>query len=84
MSIVSNTLSINSGCSLKAEVHQIETYRDLLFDQIDSFQRFFENCTAQNGMPQLPLELNNGLKSIDFKAEASCGCFSFILKPYFI
>ncbi|KAG5678268.1 hypothetical protein PVAND_007958 [Polypedilum vanderplanki] len=71
MSIVSNTLSINSGCSLKAEVHQIETYRDLLFDQIDSLQRFFDTCNEQNGLHHMQsFELNNGLKSIDFKSEA--------------
>lgn len=66
MSIVSNTLSItSSGCSLKTEIHQIETYRDILLDQIDSLQKFFD--AVQNG--QHSIELENGLKSVEFKAE---------------
>jgi collagen type IV alpha-3-binding protein len=75
MSIQSNTLSTASGNSLKQtsrnlreKLHEIETYRDILNDQIDALQKFFNVCATQNGF-QTHFEAECGLKMMDFKGE---------------
>lgn len=75
MSIVSNTLSTTSGNSLKQssrnmreKLHEIETYRDILFGQIDALQKFFDACAGHSGL-QDKFEVDYGVKTIDFKGE---------------
>lgn len=72
MSIISNTLSTTSGNSLKQnlreKLHEIETYRDILFDQINSLQKFFDACAAQGDL-QNTFESESGLRIVDFKGE---------------
>lgn len=78
MSIQSNTLSITSGSSLKQQtsrnlrekLHEVETYRDILFTQINSLQQFFDACAAQSPLFQETMEAESGLKTVDFKGEA--------------
>lgn len=79
VSLQSQTLSTASGCevdrtgrTLKEKLHEIETFRDILYNQIDTLQRYFDAAASQkpvNGM-ESHLELGNGLKTIDFKGEA--------------
>lgn len=82
MSLQSTTLSTASGCevdrtarTLKEKLHEIETFRDILYNQIDTLQRYFDATAAAqphtsiNGI-ESHLELGDGLKSIDFKGEA--------------
>jgi collagen type IV alpha-3-binding protein len=75
MSIVSNTLSTTSGCTLqqnlREKIHEIETYRDILFDQINVLQNFFDTCADKNGLLMNSLELENGLRTHDFKGEVN-------------
>lgn len=75
LSIQSNTLSTTSGSSLiqssrnlREKLDEVETYRDILNDQIATLQRFFDACSV-NGSVQ-SLEIDHGLSSIDFKGEA--------------
>jgi collagen type IV alpha-3-binding protein len=72
MSIVSTTLSTTSGNSLKQTIreklNEIETYRELLYNQIDALQKFFDACADKNGLLS-SLELDNGLRTYDFKGE---------------
>lgn len=77
MSIQSNTLSTTSGSSLmqtsrnlREKLHEIETYRDILFDQINSMQKFFDACAAQSSQFQEAMEAESSLKTLDFKGEA--------------
>jgi collagen type IV alpha-3-binding protein len=74
MSIISS-LSTTSGNSLKQnsrglreKLHEIETYRDILFNQIDTLQKYFDAC-AQTAGPQNNFESDLGLKPMDFKGE---------------
>lgn len=56
MSISSTTLSTTSGSSvlkdrgLKVKVAELETYRDILVQQIDTIQKYFDACTTQAGV----------------------------------
>lgn len=72
MSIVSTTLSTQSGNSLKQTIREklieIETYREIIFNQIDALQKFFDSCADKNGLLS-SLEIDNGLKTFDFKGE---------------
>jgi collagen type IV alpha-3-binding protein len=76
MSIQSNTLSVHSGSSLKTsrnlreKVHEVETFRDILFDQINSLQKFFDACAVQSSSFQETLNAESGLNTLDFKGEA--------------
>lgn len=79
VSLQSTTLSTASGCevdrtgrTLREKLHEIETFRDILYNQIDTLQRYFDAAAAaqpSNGL-ESQLELGEGLKSIDFKGEA--------------
>ncbi|XP_070509670.1 ceramide transfer protein [Chironomus tepperi] len=73
MSIVSTTLSTTSGNSLKQTIreklNEIETYREILYNQIDALQKFFDACADKNGLLS-SLEIDNGLRTYDFKGEA--------------
>ncbi|XP_063698309.1 ceramide transfer protein [Culicoides brevitarsis] len=82
VSLQSQTLSTASGCeidrtgrTLREKLHEIETFRDILYNQIDTLQRYFD-AAAQigakpvNGSESQGTELGEGLKTIDFKGEA--------------
>lgn len=75
MSIQSNTLSTASGSSLKQnsrslreKLNEVETYRDILSEQIETLQRYFDGCALNGGAQNL--ETEHGLRTIDFKGEA--------------
>lgn len=77
MSLQSNTLSAASGGSLKKtqrnlkeKVGEIETFKDILFGQIETLQRYFDACADINKSTGKPLDLGDGLKPIDFKGES--------------
>lgn len=77
MSLQSNTLSAASGSSLKKtqrnlkeKVGEIETFKDILFGQIETLQRYFDACAEINKSTGKPLDLGDGLKPIDFKGES--------------
>lgn len=82
ISLQSNTLSTTSnrdvdrtGRTLKEKLHEIETFRDILYNQIDTLQRYFDACAVNSlknnsNQNDFPFELGNGLKTIDFKGEA--------------
>lgn len=75
MSIQSNTLSTASGSSLKQnsrnlreKLNEVETYRDILNEQIATLQLYFDACAVSGGVQNL--ETDHGLRAIDFKGEA--------------
>ncbi|XP_023301176.2 ceramide transfer protein isoform X1 [Lucilia cuprina] len=77
MSLQSNTVSVASGSSLKKsqrnlkeKVGEIETFKDILFGQIETLQRYFDACAEANKGTDIPLDLGDGLKPIDFKGES--------------
>lgn len=81
VSLQSTTLSIASGCevdrtgrTLKEKLHEIETFRDILYNQIDTLQRYFDAAAATSTKPvngiESHVELGDGLDPIDFKGEA--------------
>lgn len=85
VSLQSTTLSTASTCeidrtgrTLKEKVHEIETFRDILYNQIDTLQRYFDaaaltaTTTHQlaNGIESHAVNLGDDLKTIDFKGEA--------------
>ncbi|XP_073840208.1 ceramide transfer protein isoform X1 [Musca autumnalis] len=77
MSLQSNTVSVASGSSLKKtqrnlkeKVGEIETFKDILFGQIETLQRYFDACADINKGMDKPLDLGDGLKPIDFKGES--------------
>ncbi|EDX09673.1 GD13006 [Drosophila simulans] len=77
MSLQSNTISLTSGGSLKKtqrnlreKVGELETFKDILFGQIETLQRYFDACSEVNKNNAQPLDLGDGLKSIDFKGES--------------
>lgn len=68
-------MSTASGCSLKhssrnlrEKVHEIETFRDILSEQISVLQRYFEACSTNGVVHQL--EAENEILLTDFKGEA--------------
>jgi len=76
MSLQSNTISLTSGGSLKKtqrnlreKVGELETFKDILFGQIETLQRYFDACSEVNKNNAQPLDLGDGLKSIDFKVK---------------
>ncbi|KAH8365518.1 hypothetical protein KR093_001639, partial [Drosophila rubida] len=77
MSLQSNTISLASGGSLKRtlrnlreKVGELETFKDILFGQIETLQRYFDACSELNKSNAQPLDLGDGLKPIDFKGES--------------
>lgn len=81
VSLQSTTMSIASGCegdriarTLKEKLHEIETFRDILYNQIDTLQRYFDAAALTAAKPingiESHLELGDGLNPIDFKGEA--------------
>ncbi|KAH8302606.1 hypothetical protein KR044_008783 [Drosophila immigrans] len=77
MSLQSNTISLASGGSLKRtlrnlreKVGELETFKDILFGQIETLQRYFDACSELNKSNVQPLDLGDGLKPIDFKGES--------------
>lgn len=75
LSIQSNTLSTTSGSSLKLssrnlreKLHEVETYRDILNEQIVTIQRYFDAFLV-SGSHNQSLELER-LRPEDFKGEA--------------
>lgn len=74
MSLQSNTISLASGGSMKKtqrnlreKVGELETFKDILFVQIETLQRYFDACSELNKSNAQPLDLGDGLKPIDFK-----------------
>lgn len=79
VSLQSNTLSITSGSSLKRanrslreKVYEIETFKDILFGQIETLQRYFDACAEQKivlngGALPAKLEFSDAIKPIDFR-----------------
>lgn len=49
-------------------MHEVETYRDILSDQIATLQRYFDACASVGGIQNL--EIDHELRAIDFKGEA--------------
>ncbi|KAM8710686.1 hypothetical protein ACLKA7_017327 [Drosophila subpalustris] len=77
MSLQSNTISLASGGSLKRtirnlreKVGELETFKDILFGQIETLQRYFDACSELNKNNAQPLDLGDGLKPIDFRGES--------------
>lgn len=76
LSIQSNTLSTTSGSSLikqssrnlREKLHEVETYRDILNEQIATLQRYFDACAVDGGGQNF--ETDHDLRKIDFKGEA--------------
>lgn len=54
--------------NLQLKVNEIETYRDILNEEISTLQQFFDACGASGGVQNL--EAEHGLKAVDFKGEA--------------
>lgn len=83
ISLVSNTQSITSAGSftkrgvrgLKEKLAELETFRDILIKQIDTLQKYFDNCTenAKNISSKenkVETMFNPAEQSVDFKGEA--------------
>ncbi|XP_043256945.1 ceramide transfer protein isoform X1 [Colletes gigas] len=84
ISLVSNTQSITSAGSftkrgvrgLKEKLAELETFRDILIKQIDTLQKYFDNCAenAKNiSMKENKVEttmFDPAKHSVDFKGEA--------------
>ncbi|VEN43325.1 unnamed protein product [Callosobruchus maculatus] len=75
VSLQSNTFSTASGSSfkrssrnIKEKLAEIETFKDILCQQIDTLQKYFDYCVEHNATSCLPAEDN--LPTIDFKGEA--------------
>ncbi|XP_015598669.1 collagen type IV alpha-3-binding protein isoform X2 [Cephus cinctus] len=83
VSLVSNTQSTASGGSfskrgfrvLKEKLAEIETFKDILVQQIDTLQKYFDNCAenAKNGPNKenkIETAFDPAEQSVDFKGEA--------------
>lgn len=81
VSLISNTQSTTSGGSfskrgtrnLKEKIAELETFKDILSQQIDTLQKYFDNCAdiaKQTSLINDNLINDASLKSIDFKGEA--------------
>lgn len=77
VSLQSNNLSTASGSSLKRanrslreKVNEIETFKDILYGQIETLQRYFDACAELHKDEGKPFDLGDGLKPIDFKGES--------------
>ena len=70
MSISSNTMSTTSSSSfrkgrgLKVKLAELETYRDILVQQIDTLQKYFDTCATDIGTSTTTVHtIPNGLLS---------------------
>ncbi|XP_014225867.1 collagen type IV alpha-3-binding protein isoform X2 [Trichogramma pretiosum] len=87
ISLVSNTQSTASAGSfskrgirgLKEKLAEIETFKDILMQQVDTLQKYFDNCAengriAQDSYNKLADDKTDGIdpaeQAIDFKGEA--------------
>lgn len=79
VSLQSTTLSTASGSSfkrsnrsLREKLNEIETFKDILFGQIDTLQKYFDACAehAIKNDNTKSLDLGDTLRPIDFKGEA--------------
>lgn len=72
VSLQSNNLSISGNVvdksTLREKINEIETYNDILYNQINTLQRYFDSVSSASSLPVI--ELGNGQKTIDFKGEA--------------
>ena len=66
MSISSNTLSSGSGFpkthTLRAKLAELETYRDILVQQIDTLQKYFDMCSRKN--LNMPYDINDAAELV--------------------
>ncbi|XP_015117412.1 collagen type IV alpha-3-binding protein [Diachasma alloeum] len=81
VSLISNTQSTTSGGSfskrisrsLKEKLNELETFKDILSQQVDTLQKYFDNC-AENAKNSGKTDRNDSfdpaLQSVDFKGEA--------------
>lgn len=79
VSLQSTTLSTTSGSSLKRsnrslreKLNEIETFKDILFGQIETLQKYFDAC-AEHSLKNdniKPIDLGDTLRPIDFRGEA--------------
>lgn len=53
---------------MREKLNEVETYRDILSEQIATLQRYFDVCSVNGGVQNL--EAEHGLRSADFKGEA--------------
>lgn len=69
---IQSTLSTNSTSTLsrnlREKLYEIETYRDLLVDQIETLQKYFDVCGDQ--LDEKTLETDYGLKTVNFRGES--------------
>ncbi|XP_063971945.1 ceramide transfer protein isoform X1 [Diachasmimorpha longicaudata] len=81
VSLISNTQSTTSGGSfskrisrsLKEKLNELETFKDILSQQVDTLQKYFDNCAenAKNSGKTDKTDLfDPALQSVDFKGEA--------------
>ncbi|KAL6443446.1 hypothetical protein ACFW04_002947 [Cataglyphis niger] len=83
ISLVSNTQSTTSAGSftkrgirgLKEKLAEIETFRDILIKQIDTLQKYFDNCAenvknTSKKEKKIETMFNPAEQSVDFKGEA--------------
>ncbi|KAK2582663.1 hypothetical protein KPH14_004941 [Odynerus spinipes] len=83
ISLVSNTQSTTSAGSftkrgvrgLKEKLAEIETFKDILIKQIDTLQKYFDNCAdnaknASSKENKIETKFNPAEQSVDFKGEA--------------
>jgi len=65
VSVASNTLSTAStssfrkGKGLKVKLAELETYRDILINQIGTLQKYFDVCAASEDI-EIGIDLQNG------------------------
>jgi len=76
LSIESSNISIASSNSLKRtqknlkeKINEMETFKDILYGQIENLQKYFEACAKidENEGNKIPC---NGIKPMDFKGES--------------
>lgn len=53
---------------MQLKLNEVETYRDILSEQISTLQQYFDACAASGGVQNL--ETDHGLQAVDFKGEA--------------
>lgn len=87
VSLISNTQSTASGGSfskrgtrsLKEKLAELETFKDILSQQIDTLQKYFDNCAELSKKSSSSInetatskidDFNPALQAIDFKGEA--------------
>lgn len=53
---------------MQLKLNEVETYRDILHEQIATLQQYFDACAASGGAQNL--EADHELRTVDFKGEA--------------